>query len=225
MRRSLLFLLFIVLVDIIGMLYGYYYYREQLGSSPLYLWLFIPDCPLYVMLFTIALLLTAFGFEYKLFNYLAAVGMMKYGAWTVLALLFFGDSFFSGPAWLLSLILLILHIGMFSEGPLLIPRKLNKFHLSAGLFWFLANDYIDYFYGYWNSEGAYTLGTHPILPAAERIPVMMVFTLLLSVVMSIFAYEWSVKKMGWPFRKNVEDALAYFQKSRKSNIGSSRRSR
>jgi len=223
--RSSLILSAIVLINLIGMFYGYYYYYEQLSASPASLWLFIPDCPLYVMLFTIALLLTLFGFEYKLLSYIAAVGMMKYGVWTLTALLLFSDYFFSRYLWLLSSILFILHIGMFSEGPLLIPKKLGRAHLAAGLFWFLANDYFDYFYRYLNVWGEYVLGTHPILPSADRIPVMMVLTFALSILMSLLAYWLSSMNISWPARRELDDAREYFQKIRKRSRGSRRRSR
>jgi uncharacterized membrane protein YpjA len=205
MKRSFSIILLIIAIDVLGMLYGYYYYHEQLSSSPLYLWLFIPDCPFYVMLFTIALLLAIFCIESKLFSYIAAVGMMKYGIWTLAALLLFGDYFFSSQLWLLSSILFILHIGMSAEGPLLIPKKLSKLHLIVTLLWFLIHDYFDYFYEYWNRAGQYVLGTHPILPSADRVPVMMVLTVVLSIFLSFLAYRWSLGSIVWPARKELEE--------------------
>ena len=225
MRSSLLILSAIVLINIIGMLYGYYYYYEQLASSPIFLWLFIPDCPLYVMLFMAALLLTILGFEQKFFSYVAAIGMMKYGVWTLAALLLFSDYFFAGSLLLLSSVLFVLHIGMFAEGPLLIPRKLNKIHLAGGLLWFLANDYFDYFYGYSNSRGEYVLGTHPVLPYADRILLMMAVTVLLSILACLFAYGWSSAKMGWPLRREIDDAVKYIQNTMKRARGSRSKSR
>lgn len=225
MNRSLLIISLIILVDLAGIYYGYYYYSEQLASTPLYLWIFVPDCPFYVMLFTIALVLTIFGFDNRLFNYISAVGMMKYGVWTLLALLLFGDYFFSNPFFLQSAVLFILHIGMFAEGPLLIPRKVERKYLFLGLGWFLLNDYVDYFYGYVNNAGRYVLGTHPILPAPERIVPMMLITVALSILMCIFAYNWSFGDMDWPVRKEVEGVVKYFQKAKKSRTGRRSKSR
>ncbi len=219
MKRSLLIISLIILVDLIGIAYGYYYYAEQLGSSPLYLWLFIPDCPFYVMVFTIALLLAIFGFESRLFSYIAAVGMMEYGLWTATALVLFGDYFFSSKLWLMSSVLFILHIGMFAEGPLLIPKKIGRRHLGVGLLWFFINDYIDYFYGYLNTAGAYVLGTHPILPSADRLPLMMVLTFILTILSSFFAYRWSQTSASWPARKELEEVEGYFQTVRKTSRG------
>ncbi len=220
MKRSFLIISLIILVDLIGIAYGYYYYSEQLSSSPLYLWPFIPDCPLYVMVFTIALLLAIFGIESRLFGCIAAVGMMKYGLWTVTALVLFGDYFFSSQLWLMSSILFVLHIGMFAEGPLLIPKRLSKVHLGVGLLWFLINDYFDYFYGYLNLAGAYILGTHPILPSADRLPLIMVLTFIFSILLSFFAYRWSQTSAGWPGRKELEEVKGYFQKVKKTSRGS-----
>ena len=225
MEKSLFVFSFIVAVNILGMLYGYYYYGEQLSSSPLYLWIFIPDCPLYVMLFTAVLILTVLGIECKLLSYIAAVGMMKYGIWTVLALLMFGDYFFYGSLLLTSSALFVLHIGMFAEGPLLIPRRLSRNYLIAGLLWFLANDYVDYFYVYLNRFGEYVVGTHPLLPAPGRMPLMMVVTIMLSLLMCIFAYLFSSSSWGWSFRKEVEEAADCFQNTREKRNGRRRRKR
>jgi len=205
MRRSLAVLCMIILVDILGILYGYYFYYDQLVSSPLYLWPFIPDCPFYVMVFAFALLLTVYWRELKLLNYVAAVGMMKYGAWTLMALLLFPEHFFSASLWLISSVLFMLHIGMFAEGPLLIPKKLNRMHLGAGLLWFLINDYADYFYGYVDTAGRYILGAHPILPSEDRLQLVMVLTVILSVVMCAVAYKLSSANMPWPVKKEIEE--------------------
>jgi len=215
----------IVAVNIIGMLYGYYYYYNQLASSPFWLWVFIPDCPFYVMLFTAALLLALFGFENELLNYIAAVGMMKYGVWTLLALLVFYDYFFSGSLWFLSSVLFILHIGMFAEGPLLIYRKVKRRDFVIGLVWFLINDYFDYFYTYTNLLGEFTVGTHPILPSGERVFLMMVLTFALTFVMSIGAYWLSLNKFWWPAKSEVESIIREFQKDIRRNTGRRRRSR
>lgn len=203
MERSWAVLYLLVAINILGIIGGYYFYYDQLASSPLYLWPFIPDCPVYVMVFTFALLLTLYGYELKLLNYIAAVGMMKYGAWTLMALLLFSDHFFSGPVWVISSVLFILHIGMFSEGLLLIPKKLNIFHFSAGFLWFIINDYFDYFYGYLNAAGRYVLGTHPILPSDDRIQIVMVLTFMLSIAMCITAYRLSSANMRWPLKKEI----------------------
>jgi uncharacterized membrane protein YpjA len=225
MKRSYLIISFIILVDLLGIFYGYYYYAEQLGATPLYLWIFVPDCPLYIMLFTIALMLAILGFESKLFSYIAAVGMMKYGIWTLAALLLYGEYFFSSSAFLLSSFLFMLHIGMTLEGPVLVPKKLSKWHLSVALLWFLANDYVDYFYGFVDNFGRYTLGTHPILPPAGRIPIIMAITFLLSILLCFLTYRWSLGDARWVVRKELEEVRKEFQRVRKSSGGSRRSSR
>jgi len=206
MRSISTILYAIILINLLGILYGYYFYYDQLVSSPLYLWLFIPDCPFYVMVFTFALLLTIYGHEIKLLNYIAAVGMMEYGLWTLMALLLFPEHFFSESLWRVSSVLFMLHIGMFSEGPLLIPKKLNGMHLSLGILWFLLNDYVDYFYGYVNAAGRYIVGAHPILPSDDRLNIVLVVTVILSIAMCILAYRISSVNMPWPVKKEIDEA-------------------
>ncbi|MEM3555472.1 MAG: DUF1405 domain-containing protein [Candidatus Micrarchaeia archaeon] len=221
--KNILFL--IIVINFIGMLYGYYYYYEQLTSSPLWLWVFIPDCPFYVTVFTLVLILALFGFENKLLSCIGAVGMMKYGVWTLLALLVFHEYFFSESLWLLSSILFILHIGMFAEGPLLINKKLSGKHFLATLIWFLINDYFDYFHGYTNLLGEYIIGTHPLLPSKEGVVLMMVLTFALTFLMSGFAYWLSLMEFWWPAKKEVESTVKEFQKSAKTSKGRRKRRR
>lgn len=223
MRGEKAFLL-VLTANLIGMVYGYYYYHEQLLSSPLWLWPFIPDCPFYVMVFTAALLLTLLGFENRLLNYVGAVGMMKYGVWTLIALLLFSDYFFTNSFFFSSL-LFILHIGMFAEGPLLINKKLSKADAGFVLAWFLVNDFFDYFYSYVNLAGEHVSGTHPILPSEGRVGVMMALTFLLTVVMTMLAYMLSQRDFEWPVRKEIESFVEEFQKMMKTRKGSRRRRR
>ena len=140
-----------IFLNAMGILAGAYVYADQIAMHPLYLALFVPDCPLYVFLS----LLIIFGIiRNEFFSFIVSIGMVKYGLWTVFVL-FFHSSYYFAPGMLaISVIFVVGHMGMALEGLALLPQKkitLVMLVLAAG--WFLLNDYSDYF-----------LGTVPSLP-------------------------------------------------------------
>ncbi len=42
-------------INLAGTVYGMYWYWDQLAVTPVYLWLFTPDCPLASLYFTVTL--------------------------------------------------------------------------------------------------------------------------------------------------------------------------
>lgn len=141
-EESRRFVLFLVIVNILGTLVGVYYYWNQLSSSPVYQWVFIADCPIYTLLFAIAV-----GFRLRRIYLLAFFGVVKYASWTLFVLTLFPEYYFSIDSSYYS-ILYILHILMLLEGFLLVPSikkdLLNSITVTA---WFLLNDFADYFFG------------------------------------------------------------------------------
>jgi uncharacterized membrane protein YpjA len=138
-------LLIIAIINAGGTAFGFYYYRYQLASSSPWLWIFIPDCPLYTLLFLIWFFLTATGRENYLFSLITATGLMKYGFWTVFVIALYCDYFLSYDFPLYAS-LFLLHIGMAMESVLILPRlETKKWHVLAALLWFLLNDYADYY--------------------------------------------------------------------------------
>ncbi|MBU0898346.1 MAG: DUF1405 domain-containing protein [Nanoarchaeota archaeon] len=129
----------IILISLAGFFIGMYFYWNQVINTPTYLWLFVIDCPLYVLLSVVVIALRMKGRSNKILNYITSVGLIKYGLWTVLAIILNqGDIlFFALP-----------HMLMVIFGFLLIPysrAKFTGFLLIMG--WFLFNDYMDYVVG------------------------------------------------------------------------------
>jgi len=150
-RPNLFRLLFILCIA--AVFAGAYYYSYQLSSTAASLLLFVPDCPLYVLL---TLPILARRIKNGIFSFLVAVGMAKYGAWTVFVLLFHWGAY-STPANLpITVIFILGHTGMALLGAALLPKKrIGTIALLIILGWFLLNDYSDYF-----------LGTRPLIPGA-----------------------------------------------------------
>ena len=168
----------IIIINVAGTLIGFYYYWDQLvSSSPVY-WIFIPDCPLYTML--AAAILAVYVSKRRssdLVNFITAIGLAKYGTWTVFVILAFAGFYFSIDSSFYSL-LVLLHVAMAVEFilPVMLIRQLRPRFIAVALIWFFANDYADYF-----------LGTHPPIPPGD-ITQIAIFTFLLTPVFIIVAY-------------------------------------
>ncbi|VVB60927.1 Uncharacterised protein [uncultured archaeon] len=159
--------------NILGFIYGIYYYSYQLSITPAYLWIFVIDSPLPVILFAIICGMILFesaanyagGFKsLKSTNTLKGFhdlkksppqslllfsffGLVKYGLWTDIVIYLFRDYFFSINPLIYGLNF-PLHFGMILEGLLLLHLLKPKMRdiIFVGGFYFL-NDYLDYFYG------------------------------------------------------------------------------
>jgi len=133
-----------VLLNVCAIFAGGYFYMNQLAATPLQLLIFVPDCPLYVLL---ALFIVAGIIRNEIFSFIVSAGMVKYGLWTVFALLFHWD-FYSQPLFFWTSVIFILgHLGMAWEGLALLPKKPARIALLLAIAWFLLNDVSDYFWG------------------------------------------------------------------------------
>ena len=110
-------------------------------------------------------------------NFITAIGLAKYGTWTVFVVLSFTAFYFSVDSSFYS-VLVLLHVAMAAEFilPLMLIRRLKQRFIAVALIWFFVNDFADYF-----------LGTHPPIPASD-ITQITIFTFLLTPVFIIVAY-------------------------------------
>lgn len=168
----------LILVNLIAALYGFiFFYGSQFLSTPIHLWIFIPDCPLYALLAAIALAGFCFGKKNDLFNSIVFIGLMKYGFWTVFVLSSFQWFYFAPETSLMYSILFAAHLGLFLEAFLFIGHiKLNKLFLGISLAWFLLNDFIDYL-----------LAVHPPIPLSE-ISFIFQATIIMSIAFTGIAF-------------------------------------
>jgi len=192
-NRKLLFWL-LVLLNMLAVLAGIWYYQWQIAETPLPLLFFVPDCPLYVFL---SLLVILRAVKSDAFSFIVSCGMVKYGLWTVFALIFHSGAYFSEGMLLVSSLFVIGHIGMALEGLALLPeKKAGAAILLAAIGWFLLNDFADY-----------ALGTVPRIPA-EGIGMVAALTIAgsLAIPVLLWAYQRKVAKTSpvkW-LRKIVE---------------------
>lgn len=133
------FLLVLALINLFAGFYSIQYYFWQLEKTTPLLWIFIIDCPLYSILFGINIYLISKNKKYPLFGLVSIIGSLKYGLWTIFALLLPGLIFFS-------LLLLVGHLLLIVETILLYKLYTFKIkHIIPVLGWFLFNDFLDYF--------------------------------------------------------------------------------
>lgn len=145
--------LLIALINLVGIAYGFYYYRDQFQVTPWWLWVFVPDSPLAVLWAEAALIGYWLGWRAGVLDALAFIGNVQVGLWTVYVLLAYADAF--GTYTLnLNTVLLGAHAGMavlaliFLEGlrreRAVAPRRA---WLAVGLAaaYYLVNDALDYF--------------------------------------------------------------------------------
>lgn len=178
------FLKVLLIINVLGSIYGYYWYRVQLQLTSPKFWIFIPDSPLSTTLFSLSILLILLKREIPFLKFLAVITVIKYGFWAV---------FVNTHYWLLSgqihwveVMLWLSHLGMAIEG-IIYLRFFLPSSLEGGVVavWIVINDYVDY---------AWDL--HPYLYLQAQLPVVEFFTYCLTFVLLfvIIISVWRVKR-------------------------------
>lgn len=152
----------LILVNLAGAVYGFYWYKEQLSVTPWHLWVFTPECPIQALLFAVVLSLRLRGRSYNLLNTVTFLGLIKYGAWTVLILGY--HHLTGGVLTLLQWGLLVSHAGMVIQGLVFLPLIRPRAVLALVPLWFGAMDFLDY-----------AVGIHPTLPGPGQFNVALAF--------------------------------------------------
>ena len=140
-NRSFLWLL--LFVNIIGTVYGYYWYRFQLAETPKIFLLFVPDSPTASLFFVFVLIAFLWNRNWPLLEALAVVTLFKYGIWAVIMnfLVYFETGNLSIESWML----IISHGAMAIQGLLYIPYyRIKIIHIVIAAIWTMHNDVIDY---------------------------------------------------------------------------------
>lgn len=175
-------------INLLGTIYGYIWYGEQLAATaaetPLLL-PFVPDSPTASLFFTgsLAFLLADRHPAWRgrlrplaplraLVDALAVVTLFKYGVWAVV--INFADGWQGGGISPVQWMLIASHAGMALEAVIYAGRlTYGKLALLLASGWTLANDALDY-----------GLGIHPYLypPLLDDVPAIAVFTVCMSAV-------------------------------------------
>lgn len=185
------FLVLLFIINLIGTIYGFYWYRSQLAITPPIFLIFVPDSPTASLFFTIFLLFFIFKKHFPLIEALAIITLFKYGIWAVvmnlLTLWLNGDLAPSGY------MLMVSHAAMAIQGLLYAPYyKIRLIHVVIAAIWTLHNDIIDYVFGMMPIYSTLT----------EHMDKIGYFTFWLSIVSIWIAYKLTIKDKPSPVSYN-----------------------
>lgn len=140
-NKSFMWLLFVI--NLVGSIYGYYWYEGQLSITEPKFLLFVPDSPTASLFFTIALLGWLLKKNWKLIEALALITLVKYGLWAVVMNIwtFIETGSLGWMGWML----VASHFAMALQAILYMPfYKFTWIHILIASLWTLHNDVIDY---------------------------------------------------------------------------------
>lgn len=138
-------LMMLLICNILGMIYGYIWYGEQLSHTPWQFKIFVPDSPTAILFLVISISLILIQKQNSIIDALAFVTLFKYGIWAVIMNILFiieqGDITVNG------LVLMFSHSIMAVQAIYFYPRfKRFMIGISVAMTWVFLNDYIDYFH-------------------------------------------------------------------------------
>ncbi|HDB8269335.1 TPA: DUF1405 domain-containing protein [Staphylococcus aureus] len=138
-------LMMLLICNILGMIYGYIWYGEQLSYTPWQFKIFVPDSPTAILFLVISISLILIRKQNSFIDALAFVTLFKYGIWAVIMNILFiieqGDITVNG------LVLMFSHSIMAVQAIYFYPRfKRSMIGISVAMTWVFLNDYIDYFH-------------------------------------------------------------------------------
>jgi uncharacterized membrane protein YpjA len=180
-RKEILILLLIV--NILGTIYGYYWYGYQLEETPPIFLIFVPDSPTASLFFCFVLVAFLLKRNWPLFEALALLTLFKYGIWAVvmniLTLQVQGSLHWTGY------MLMGSHLAMAIQGLLYSPYYRIKWkHIVIAAIWTLHNDVIDYvFFMYPNYSSL-----------DQFVPQIGYFTFWLSIVSIMITFYFGIRR-------------------------------
>lgn len=140
------FLSLLLIINVFGTVYGYYWYKGQLSITEPIFYIFVPDSPTASLFFCFAVLGWLLGKNFKLMEVLALVTLIKYGLWAVVMnlLTVVETGYLSWEGWML----VASHFLMAVQAVLYLPKyKFELWHVVVAAIWTLHNDVIDYLFG------------------------------------------------------------------------------
>ncbi|RXK19269.1 DUF1405 domain-containing protein [Macrococcus sp. DPC7161] len=143
--QSKWFVISIIIANILGTIYGYYWYMPQLENTKWFFIPFVPDSPTATLFLVIALILTLFKKHNGYFEALAFVTLIKYGIWAVIMNIF--TFVVLHEVTFIGMMLICSHSIMAIQAFFFYPLfKIKVRHIVITAIWVFHNDVIDYVY-------------------------------------------------------------------------------
>ena len=140
------FLIALLIVNLLGTIYGYYWYGWQLAITEPIFYIFVPDSPTASLFFCFVLIAWIMGKSWPVMEVLALVTLVKYGLWAdvmnIWTLIETGSIGWQG--WML----VGSHFAMAVQAVLYMKKYVFTYwHVVIAAVWTLHNDVIDYVFG------------------------------------------------------------------------------
>jgi len=135
----------VVIANLLGTLFGFWYYVPQFSVEPVLAWPFVPDSPTATLFVGLSLALWASGRNREWVNALGFYGCIVLGLWTPTTLLVFRQGFSYLP-WPMYAFLFCSHCAMAVEA--FVVYRYADFPVRAvvvGFAWYFVNLVVDYF--------------------------------------------------------------------------------
>ncbi len=187
-RRDVAWVL--VALNLIGFVAGTVYWygphflagKDGLGAPSPWLWVFIPDCPLFAFLFVLAFIGLRRRQRWNWFYTITAIGLVKYGVWTVT--FWFTYWGLGASLTLEGAIMTIAHLGMILQGIFLLTQfRAETRHVLLALAWFVFSDFVDY-----------GLGEYPFFYASVPLWLMQWHTISMTWLLSAWVALLAARK-------------------------------
>ena len=173
----------VLIINVLGTIYGYIWYGYQLAETPAIFLIFVPDSPTASLFFCFVLVGFILKKNFKLFEALAIITLVKYGIWAVVMNIL--TLMETGYLPIEGYMLIVSHGAMAVQGILYSPYYRFKLrHLVAAGIWTLHNDVIDYVFKMMPWYGS----------LMKYLPQIGYFTFWLSIFSIGVAYYFSLRK-------------------------------
>lgn len=139
------FLWFLFISNLLGSIYGFYWYKNQMADTAWYWNFLVPDSPTSSALFTLVVLLWLIGRSSPWLEMLSMVTNIKYGIWACGVIVTYWTT--DGTTHPSNIMLLLSHGAMAVEVILYnFNYRFDWRYLWIGAVWLLYNDFVDYVY-------------------------------------------------------------------------------
>ncbi|MFN7252225.1 MAG: DUF1405 domain-containing protein [Anaerobacillus sp.] len=184
MLRKKWVLSLLLIANLVGTIYGYWWYKEQLAITPRQFYIFVPDSPTASLFLVFVLVVFLFKKNWPLMEAFAAVTLIKYGVWAVVMNIAAGLA--GATLTWENYMLIASHGAMAIQALIFAPYfRIKVRHLIIVSIWTITNDIIDYVYG-----------MHPWVARVlmNNITEIGYFTFSLSVFSIFVVYMFAVRK-------------------------------
>ena len=160
----------VVVINLAGTAFGFWFYRFQLRETPVWLWPLVADSPVATVAIALAFTLWAVGRPNEYVTTVAFFGNFVYGLWTAWILVAAWDASVAQSGLAMHLFLVISHLGMVLQA--LVLHRISAFRLRpivTATVVYTVNVAVDYFLPIVGPDAQAAF--FPVAPHHTRLPV------------------------------------------------------